>query len=248
MKTGFRERCDLWSQPGTAKLYVLHRGMCLSNLRATLRVTTLWGLRALDSFELNKMAGAVLLCLLIVMGLKSVSEEVFAVHEPEKMGYDVASLAIDTGGGTGEAAKKAPEEDLGTLLASANPDKGARVFRRCVSCHTIEQGGENKIGPNLYDIVGNHTAHKPDFDYSDAVKDAGKQWTYANLNHWITNPAEFIPGTKMAFAGIKKADQRADLLAYLAQNSPDAPPFPKPEEAGSDSGDGAASGDSAASE
>ena len=226
MKTAVSRRCDLWSQPGFRKLYVLHRGMCLSNLRATLRVTTQRGLRALDSFEFNKMAGAVLLCLLIVMGLKSVSEEVFKIHEPEKMGYDVASLVTEASANTGEEAA-APQEDLAALLASANPEKGARVFRRCVSCHTIEQGGENKIGPNLYDIVGNHTAHKPDFDYSDAVKDAGKQWTYENLDHWITAPAEFIPGTKMAFAGIKKADQRADLLAYLAQNSPDAPPFPK---------------------
>lgn len=202
----------------------------------------------MDSFELNKMAGAVLLCLLVVMGLKTVSEDVYKVHEPEKMGYDVSDLVTEPAAG-GEKAAPQKEEDLGTLLAAANPDKGERIFRRCVSCHTIEKGGDNKIGPNLYDIVGNHTAHKKDFDYSDAVKNAGKQWTYANLNHWITNPAEFIPGTKMAFAGLKKADQRADLLAFLAKNSPDAPPFPKPKAADNASGDSAAgaSGDNPAS-
>jgi len=192
--------------------------------------TILKGTGTLDSFELNKMAGAVLLCLLVVMGVKTVGEEVFAVHEPEAehMGYDVSGLVTETAAPE-EGQGGEPEQSLAALLANANPDKGSRVFRRCTSCHTIEEGGDNKIGPNLWDIVGNHTAHKPDFDYSEAVKTAGKQWTYENLNHWITNPADFIPGNKMAFAGIKKAEDRADLIAYLAQNSPDAPPMPTPE-------------------
>jgi cytochrome c len=192
--------------------------------------TILKGTGTLDSFELNKMAGAVLLCLLIVVGVKTVGEEVFAVHEleGEHMGYDVSGLVTETAGPAEDQGGE-PEPSLAALLASANPDKGARVFRRCTSCHTIEEGGDNKIGPNLWDIVGNHTAHKPDFAYSDAVQDAGMQWTYENLDAYITNPADFIPGNKMAFAGINKPDQRADLIAYLAQNSPDAPAFPEPE-------------------
>jgi cytochrome c len=193
-------------------------------------MTILKGTGTLDSFELNKMAGAVLFCLLIVMGVKTVGEEVFAVHEPEEadhMGYDISGLVTETAAPQGQSAE--PEKPLAVLLASADPEKGSRVFRRCTSCHTIEEGGDNKIGPNLWDIVGNHTAHKPDFAYSDAVKGASKQWTYENLNHWITNPADFIPGNKMAFAGLSKATDRADVIAYLAQNSPDAPPFPTPE-------------------
>jgi len=194
--------------------------------------TILKGTGTLDSFELNKMAGAVLLCLLIVMGVKTVGEEVFAVHEPEdadQMGYDISGLVTETAT-PAEGQGGEPEQSLAVLLANANPEKGSRVFRRCTSCHTIENGGDNKIGPNLWDIVGNHTAHKPDFAYSDAVKGASKQWTYENLDHWLTNPADFIPGNKMAFAGLSKATDRADVIAYLAQNSPDAPPFPTPEE------------------
>lgn len=178
------------------------------------------------------MAGAVLLCLLIVMGVKTVGGEMFAVHVPEgeHMGYDVSGLVT-------APAETAPEDDgggeqsLAALLASADPDRGSRVFRRCVSCHTVEEGGDNKIGPNLWNIVGNHTAHKDDFAYSEAMATADRQWTYEHLDAYLTNPADYIPGNKMAFAGLSDGEDRANVLAYLAQHSPDAPPLPSPESA-----------------
>jgi len=183
----------------------------------------------LDTFELNKIAGGILLCLLVVMGLKNVGEIVFEVPEPATPGYDVSSLAVEEAPAAGENAQK--PEDFMAALAMADPDKGSRVFRRCTSCHTIEKGGDNKIGPNLFDVVGNHFQHKDDFAYSDAFKAAapGKTWTYDELDKWLTNPKAFIPGTKMSFAGLTDVQQRADVIAYLAQESPDnAPPLPKP--------------------
>lgn len=183
----------------------------------------------MDSFELNKIAGAVFLCLLVVMGVKSVAEIVYAEEHQEELAYHVEGLEV-----AAEAAAAEPEEEgpsFAMLLADADPGKGERIFRRCVSCHTIEDGGDNKIGPNLFNIVGNHSAHKGDFAYSDAMANANLTWTYENLNEYITSPANFVPGNKMAFAGIRRDDQRADLIAYLAQNSPDAPPPPQPEAA-----------------
>lgn len=176
----------------------------------------------MDSFELNKMAGAVFLCLLIVIGIKTVSETVFTEHEPQAMGYDVSGLVQEAAPAAADGGgEEAPS--LMALLADADPERGARHFRRCVSCHTIEQGEENKIGPNLFGVVGRGIAGNDSFAYSDAFLEKGIEWTYENLDAYITLPAEYIPGNKMAFAGIRQPDQRADLIGYLMQFSPNAP-------------------------
>lgn len=185
----------------------------------------------MDAFELNKIAGAVLFALLILFGAKTATDLFFRAHAPEKPGYVVA---VTEGGGEQAAAQAEPEEkvDLAVLLASADAGKGERVAKKCVACHTFDQGGANKIGPNLYGMVGSELGAVDGFAYSNALKEKGGTWDYEALDAFIANPKGFISGTKMAFAGIKRPDQRADLILYLREYSDEKPPLPeaKPKE------------------
>jgi cytochrome c len=181
----------------------------------------------MDSFEFNKIAGAVLATALVVLGLKNLSGEVFRTEAPEKPGLIIAvedAKPADTGGGA-----TAPAVSIGALLAKADATKGAGIAKACGACHNFEKGGANKVGPALWDVVGRPIGAAPGFAYSDGAKAmAGKNWTYEDLNSWLLAPKEFIKGTKMAYAGVKKDSDRADLIAYLASLSDAPKPFPAP--------------------
>jgi cytochrome c len=182
----------------------------------------------MDSFEFNKIAGAVLATALLVFGLTELAGIIYHPHAPEKPGFAI-EVAEAEGAGGEAAAEEAPAVSLGTLLASADAAKGQTVFKACAACHDPSNGGPNKVGPNLWGIVGRpHGVHEG-FAYSEAMaalKD--KPWDYAALNEFLIAPKKAIPGTKMAYGGLKKETDRADLLAYLATLS-DAPvPFPAP--------------------
>jgi cytochrome c len=182
-----------------------------------------------DSFEWNKIAGWVLAAFLVIMGITTATGSLFTPHKPEKPGYDVcANNSCEAEAGGGEAAA-APAYDLGTVLAAADPAKGLVVFKKCATCHTIEKGGANKTGPNLWNILNSKHAHSAGFAYSDGVKaKAAEPYTYANLNEWLKNPKTAVPGNKMSFAGIKKPEERADLLAYLNTMGESKVPYPAP--------------------
>jgi len=132
-----------------------------------------------------------------------------------------------------------PVRDLGTLLASADVAKGKRASQVCASCHTFDQGGQNRTGPNLYGIVGRDIASHAGFAYSGALTGEPGNWTYESLDHFLASPAKDVPGTKMAFAGIRNPADRASLLAWLGTLSPTPAPFPAPRLAANDSADAA---------
>ena len=183
----------------------------------------------MDSFEFNKIAGAVLATALLVFGLSELSGIIYSTHAPEKPGFAIEVAEAETGGESAPEAEAAPAVSLGTLLASADATKGQAVFKACAACHDPSKDGPNKVGPNLWGIVGrNHGIHEG-FSYSEAMaalKD--KPWTYEALNEFLISPKTAIPGTKMAYGGLKKEADRANLLAYLATLSDSPVPFPAP--------------------
>jgi cytochrome c len=122
---------------------------------------------------------------------------------------------------------KAEESPLAQRLEEANAEKGQKVARKCAACHTFEAGGPNRVGPNLHGIVGRPVASHEGFSYSSSLKEKGGSWTYEALDQFVEAPRKAVPGTAMAFAGIRIPDDRADLIAYLKSISPDAPPLPQ---------------------
>ena len=192
----------------------------------------------MNSFELNKVLGAVLATCLVLLALNIGAGAIFAPHAPEKPGYAIA--VKETGGGE-QAAQQEPEVPIATLLAKASAEKGQASAKQCGACHTFEKGGPNRVGPNLWNIVGDERGKgRNGFAFSAAIKEKGGEWTYEDLDKFLANPQGFIPGTKMTFAGIKRASQRADVIAYLRSLSDS--PHPLPQAAAAPAGDKPAEG------
>jgi cytochrome c len=158
------------------------------------------------------------------MALNIAAGAVFAPVKPEKPGFEIA-VAEAPEGGAAPAAPAAPEP-LEKLIASASVERGATVAKQCAACHDFTKGGPNKVGPNLYGIVGRDRASHPGFNYSAAMKAKGGKWTYDDLYAYLASPKAFIPGNNMAFAGISKDTQRADLIDYLHTLADNPEPLP----------------------
>ena len=175
-----------------------------------------------DSFEINKILGAVLGTLLVTLALNIVTGAIFTPHKLDKPGYDIVVTEQPTTGG-GAAVQEEPIEQL---LTKANPEKGASVAKKCLACHDFTKGGPNKVGPNLYGIVNRDRATHEGFSYTAAMKAKSGKWTIQDLNTYLVSPRTFVPGTSMAFAGISKGSDRADLLAYLNTLADSPAPLP----------------------
>lgn len=178
----------------------------------------------MDSFELNKIAGAVLGTCLFLLCMNIAAENLFHSHKPEKPGYDIAVQETPAGGGAQAAVVVEPIE---VRLASANVEKGANAAKKCLACHDFTKGGPNKVGPNLYGIVNNNRAHMGNFAYTAGMKEMGGKWTFEELDKFLNNPKGVVKGTSMAFAGISRPTERADVIAYLNSLSDSPAPLPK---------------------
>ena len=180
----------------------------------------------------NMGVGALLGTVFVLMSVSIASEGIFHSETPEKPGFAIAAAEAEGGAGGegGEAAAAAVP--IADLLAKADAKAGEAVFKKCTACHDGSKGGPNKVGPNLWGVVERPIAAHEGFAYSAAIKDfskgASEKWSYDHLNHFLAGPKKYIPGTAMGFAGIKKDDERANLIAYLATLSDSPVPFPAP--------------------
>ncbi len=183
----------------------------------------------MDSFEINKILGALLATGLFLVALNIGAEAIFAPTTPTKPGYEIAIPKKQEAAPSSAATSNQPaagQEPIEKLLASAEPSRGEEIARQCMTCHNFQKGGPNAVGPNLYGVVGRPRASAPNYTYSDAMKAKGGTWTVDDLNKFLTKPQDFVPGTKMTFAGLPRENQRADVIAYLNTLSDNPKPLP----------------------
>lgn len=181
----------------------------------------------MDSFELNKVAGAVLGAVLFAVGSGFVAELIYHPKPAGKAGYELPEPQPESGA-PAEAAKVEP---IAVRLASANVEKGQGGTKACQACHSFEKGGPNKVGPDLWEIVERQKGGHGGFEYSAGLKEKGGTWTYDDLDHFLASPKGFIKGTKMAFAGISSPQERANVIAYLRTLADSPKPLPAADKA-----------------
>ena len=172
----------------------------------------------MDSFELNKIIAAILMVALLVIGLGKIADSVFHVKNPKNPGYqvDVESQLVSETTQTDEVVEKI---DITAIMALGDAVSGEKIFKKCAACHSINKGGKNKIGPALYNVVGRAVGGVNDYKYSKTLTSYNKEWTFEELNGFLTKPSSYLKGTKMSYAGLRKEKDRASVIKYLNQNS-----------------------------
>ncbi len=171
----------------------------------------------------EKTGFALLIAAWVTWGSNQIGD--MLVHA-DSLAENAYKIEVAESSSDGPAKEAEPEQSLGELLAAASPDDGARVFKKCASCHNAEAGAANKVGPNLYNTMGAQIASHDGFAYSDALKDVGGEWTFEQMDAFLESPRNFAPGTKMTFAGLRKASDRAKVILYLRQQSDNPIPLP----------------------
>jgi cytochrome c len=183
----------------------------------------------MNSFELNKVLGAILGTCLVLLALNIGANAIFAPVKPVKPGYAIAAKAPE-GGEQKEAAPQAAP--IAVRLAKASVEKGQATAKQCQACHTFEKGGPNRVGPNLWNIVDDERGKdRNGFNFSAAMKAKGGKWSFEELDKFLTDPRGYISGTAMTFAGIKNEQQRADVIDYLHTMADNPVPLPTAAEA-----------------
>jgi cytochrome c len=175
---------------------------------------------------MNMALGALLGTVFVLFSVSLASEGLYHSENPEKPGFIIAGEEVASAEG---AKQEAPVVPIADLMAKADPAKGEQLFKKCASCHSAEKGAGNKVGPNLFGVVGRPVASVADFGYSAAMKafaEGGKAWDFEHINQFIQAPKKYVKGTSMGFAGDKKDQERADIIAYL--NSKSDAPLPLP--------------------
>jgi cytochrome c len=166
----------------------------------------------------NAIAGWVLFAGIVALGASIVTGEVFHQERPEQMGYPIEGVEIE---GDGGAAAEKPID-----FSVADVARGETIFKKCAACHTIDKGGPNQLGPNLWGMIGEPIGKGHGYAFSEALASKGGTWDFNNLSEWLANPKKFAPGTKMTFAGLSKPEDRADVIAFMNTKSDAPKPLP----------------------
>ena len=175
----------------------------------------------MNSFEINKVIAAILVTILVVFGIGKISDIIFDKGKENIVAYKVEAPE-------GEAVQASAESsvDIAALLAMGDIAHGEKVYKKCKACHSIKQGGGNKIGPALWNVIFRPVGSVTDYKYSKALSSYGKEWTWEEMNGFLIKPSKWIPNNKMGFAGLKSEKDRASVILYLNQNSDNPKPLP----------------------
>ena len=152
------------------------------------------------------------------MGINKISDVIYSVEKPEKSAYQVASISNTNDSTSVASTENTSAGDVMTLFASVSLSDGEKIFKKCAACHSIAKGGANKIGPALYNVIGRQAGSLPDYKYSKGMIAYAKKWTPQEMDGFLENPKDWVKGTKMAYAGLKKPAERAALILFLNKN------------------------------
>ena len=170
----------------------------------------------MDSFEINKIIAAILLTALIIIGIGKFADIIFHVKKPQESAYKVEGLEVAADKTSSSSEDKVEEKiNINELLALGDLVHGEKVFKKCSACHMIVSDGKNMIGPNLWGVIGRTAGSVSDYKYSKALSSYDKEWSFEELNCFLLKPAKWIKGTKMAYAGLRKEEDRASIIKYL---------------------------------
>ncbi len=169
---------------------------------------------------MNKIIASIVLAVILVLGINKIADAIFYVEKPEKSAYQVASVSTVASSTSAETNSVSSESgNIMALFASTSAAEGAKVFKKCAACHSINEGGSNKIGPALWGVLGRSVGSVPDYKYSKAMASYGKNWSFEEMNGFLIKPKDWIKGTKMSFAGLKNAEDRAAVILYMNENT-----------------------------
>tara|TARA_B100001996_G_scaffold378210_1_gene362014 strand:+ start:589 stop:1119 length:531 start_codon:yes stop_codon:yes gene_type:complete len=169
---------------------------------------------------MNKITVSIVLAVILVLGINKLSNVIFYVEKPDKSAYQVSNIGATTEGTTSETnSEQSSSENIMALFASVTAADGEKVFKKCAACHSISQGGSNKIGPALWGVLGRKAGSLTDYKYSKSMVAYSKPWSFEEMNGFLTKPKDWIKGTKMSFAGLKNAKERAAVILYMNENT-----------------------------
>ena len=169
---------------------------------------------------MNKIIVSIVLAVILIVGINKITDVIFYVEKPEKSAYQVASVTTVDSSASAETNLASSESgDIMALFASTSAAEGEKVFKKCAACHSINEGGSNKIGPALWGVLGRSVGSVPDYKYSKAMASYGKNWSFEEMNGFLIKPKDWIKGTKMSFAGLKSANDRAAVILFMNENT-----------------------------
>jgi cytochrome c len=169
---------------------------------------------------MNKIIVSIVFAVILVLGINKIADSIFYVEKPEKSAYQVSSVANVADTTTSETSSENSESgNIMELFASTNAANGAKIFKKCAACHSIIQGGGNKIGPALWGVLGRQAGSISDYKYSKAMAAHGKVWSFEEMDGFLIKPKDWIKGTKMSFTGLKNVKDRAAVILYMNENT-----------------------------
>tara|TARA_B100001123_G_scaffold374838_1_gene440385 strand:- start:159 stop:689 length:531 start_codon:yes stop_codon:yes gene_type:complete len=169
---------------------------------------------------MNKIIVSIVIAIILILGINKIGDVIFYVEKPDKSAYEVASMTTVASNTSAETSSSNSDSgNIIALFASTSAAEGEKVFKKCAACHSIAEGGANKIGPALWGVIGRTAGSVSDYKYSKAMAAYGKNWSFEEMNGFLIKPKDWIKGTKMSFAGIKNEKDRAAVILYMNENS-----------------------------